>query len=51
VTPGGDEVELRISTMADRFGEKLVMRVFSREVLVRDFSELGFSSDDWTAGS
>jgi general secretion pathway protein E len=47
VTPDGEEVELRISTMPTAFGEKLVMRVFSREVLVRDFSELGFSSDDW----
>jgi len=47
VTPEGDEVELRISTMPTAFGEKLVMRIFSREVLVRDFSELGFSNDDW----
>jgi general secretion pathway protein E len=47
VTPEGDEVELRISTMPTAFGEKLVMRIFSREVLVRDFSELGFSTDDW----
>jgi general secretion pathway protein E len=47
VTPDGDEVELRISTMPTAFGEKLVMRVFSREVLIRDFSELGFSNDDW----
>ncbi len=47
VTPEGDEVELRISTMPTAFGEKLVMRIFSREVLVRDFSELGFSNEDW----
>jgi general secretion pathway protein E len=47
VTPEGDEVELRISTMPTAFGEKLVMRIFSREVLVRDFSDLGFSRDDW----
>ena len=47
VTPEGEEVELRISTMPTAFGEKLVMRIFSREVLVRDFSELGFSNDDW----
>jgi general secretion pathway protein E len=47
VTPDGDEVELRISTMPTAFGEKLVMRIFSREVLVRDFSDLGFSGDDW----
>jgi len=47
VTPEGDEVELRISTMPTAFGEKLVMRIFSPDVLVRDFSELGFSSGDW----
>ena len=28
------------------FGEKLVMRIFDPEVLVRDFSELGFSEED-----
>jgi general secretion pathway protein E len=47
VKPDGDEVELRISTMPTAFGEKVVMRIFSREVLVRDFSELGFSNEDW----
>src|SRR5206468_6496109 len=46
VAPGGDEIELRISTMPTAFGEKLVMRIFTPEVLVRDFSELGFTSDD-----
>src|SRR5512143_4156050 len=47
VTPQGSEVELRISTMPTAFGEKLVMRIFTPEVLVRDFTELGFSGDDW----
>ncbi|MDQ6618828.1 MAG: Flp pilus assembly complex ATPase component TadA, partial [Pseudomonadota bacterium] len=42
VAPNGDEIELRISTMPTAFGEKLVMRIFTPEVLVRDFSELGF---------
>jgi general secretion pathway protein E len=46
VTPIGDEVELRISTMPTAFGEKIVMRIFTPEVLVRDFAELGFTSDD-----
>ncbi len=40
------DIELRISTMPTAFGEKLVMRIFDPEVLVRDFSELGFSDDD-----
>ena len=42
----GEEVELRLSTLPTAFGEKLVMRIFDPEVLVRDFSELGFSSED-----
>jgi general secretion pathway protein E len=45
-TPDSDEVELRLSTMPTAFGEKLVMRVFNPDVLVKDFKELGFSEDD-----
>jgi len=45
-TPDGNEVELRLSTMPTAFGEKLVMRIFDPEVLVRDFSELGFTEED-----
>ena len=45
-TPEGMEVELRLSTLPTAFGEKLVMRIFDPEVLVRDFSQLGFSDDD-----
>ena len=44
----GDEVELRLSTLPTAFGEKLVMRIFDPDVLVRNFSELGFSEDDRT---
>jgi len=40
------DIELRISTLPTAFGEKLVMRIFDPEVLVRDFSELGFSAED-----
>jgi general secretion pathway protein E len=42
----GEDIELRLSTMPTAFGEKLVMRIFDPEVLVRDFKELGFSDDD-----
>jgi general secretion pathway protein E len=42
----GKEVELRLSTMPTAFGEKLVMRIFDPEVLVRSFADLGFSSHD-----
>ena len=50
-TADGQEIELRLSTLPTAFGEKLVMRIFDPEVLVRDFAELGFSDDDkarWT---
>ncbi|HTP60544.1 MAG TPA: GspE/PulE family protein [Burkholderiales bacterium] len=45
-TLGAEEVELRISSLPTAFGEKLVMRIFDPEVLVRDFKELGFSEED-----
>jgi general secretion pathway protein E len=45
-TADGQEIELRLSTLPTAFGEKLVMRIFDPEVLVRDFAELGFSDDD-----
>jgi general secretion pathway protein E len=41
-TPGGQEVELRLSTMPTAFGEKLVMRIFDPEVLIMDYTDLGF---------
>jgi general secretion pathway protein E len=46
ITPDNDEVELRLSTMPTAFGEKLVMRIFNPEVLVKDYRELGFSESD-----
>jgi general secretion pathway protein E len=42
----GDEIELRLSTMPTAFGEKLVMRIFNPDVLMKDFIELGFSKQD-----
>jgi general secretion pathway protein E len=45
-TPEGQEIELRLSTLPTAFGEKLVMRIFDPDVLVRDFRELGFTDDD-----
>lgn len=50
-TPAGQEVELRLSTLPTAFGEKLVMRVFDPQVLVRNFADLGFGKEDhrrWT---
>jgi general secretion pathway protein E len=46
VSPDGKEIELRISTMPTAFGEKVVMRIFTPEVLIRDFAELGFAGED-----
>ncbi|MEC5388158.1 GspE/PulE family protein [Uliginosibacterium sp. H3] len=45
-TPQGAEVELRLSTLPTAFGEKLVMRIFDPEVLVRSFAEMGFTEED-----
>ena len=45
-TADGAEIELRLSTLPTAFGEKLVMRIFDPEVLVRDFKDLGFSDED-----
>ena len=45
-TADGRDIELRLSSLPTAFGEKLVMRIFDPEVLVRDFAELGFSEDD-----
>src|SRR5580765_6441214 len=45
-TPEAGDIELRISSLPTAFGEKLVMRIFDPEVLVRDFRELGFSDED-----
>ncbi len=44
-TPKGIETELRLSTLPTAFGEKLVMRIFDPEVLVRSFQQLGFDED------
>jgi general secretion pathway protein E len=41
------EIELRLSTLPTVFGEKLVMRIFDPEVLVRGFNELGLVGADF----
>lgn len=41
------EIELRLSTLPTVFGEKLVMRIFDPEVLVRGFKELGLVGADF----
>ncbi len=44
--PGGDEVEMRLSTLPTAFGEKMVMRIFDPETTVKDLDALGFSQHD-----
>jgi len=44
--PGGDEVEMRISTLPTAFGEKMVMRIFDPDNTVKDLDELGFTPHD-----
>jgi len=51
-SPDGSEIELRLSSMPTAFGEKLVLRIFDPEVLVKDFTALGFEkkeSEIWNA--
>lgn len=45
-TPTGGEVEMRLSTMPTTFGEKLVLRIFDPEMLMKSFVDLGFSKHD-----
>ncbi len=42
----GKEIELRVSTLPTAFGEKVVMRIFDPDVLLRDLSGLGFYEDE-----
>ncbi len=45
-TPNGNEVEMRLSTMPTAFGEKLVLRIFDPDMLMKDYVDLGFSDYD-----
>lgn len=45
-TPEGSEVEMRLSSMPTAFGEKLVLRIFDPDVLVKNFAALGFEKKE-----
>ena len=45
---GGREVELRLSSMPTAFGEKIVMRIFDPDIVVKEFRQLGFTPDEET---
>jgi general secretion pathway protein E len=50
-SPGGREVEMRLSTMPTAFGEKCVMRIFDPDTALKSVEALGFSADEsaaWT---
>ncbi|MGB5324865.1 MAG: GspE/PulE family protein [Pseudomonadales bacterium] len=47
MSPEGNEVELRLATMPTAFGEKLVMRIFDPDVLLRSFEDLGLVDADY----
>ena len=47
-TLGGNEIELRLSTLPTTFGEKLVIRIFDPNLLTQDFHSLGLDGDELT---
>ncbi len=42
-SPGGREVEMRLSSMPTAFGEKCVMRIFDPDTALKPFDQLGFN--------
>ncbi len=45
-SPGGREVEMRLSTMPTAFGEKCVMRIFDPDAAFKSIEQLGFSPEE-----
>ncbi len=45
-TRDGREIELRVSTLPVAFGEKIVMRIFDPDVMLKDLDGLGFYDDE-----
>ncbi len=43
----GHEVELRLSTLPTAFGEKMVMRIFDPDILLKSFADLGLGDEDF----
>ncbi|MBW0149523.1 GspE/PulE family protein [Marinobacter arenosus] len=44
--PDNREVELRLATLPTAFGEKMVMRIFDPDVLLKSYEQLGFGKED-----
>src|SRR5690606_13014833 len=47
VGAAGAEAELRLSTLRTAFGEKMVMRVFDPDVLLRSVKQVGLENEDY----
>jgi general secretion pathway protein E len=47
-SPGGREVEMRLSTMPTAFGEKCVMRLVDPDTALKSIDQLGFSTEEAT---
>ena len=45
-SPGGREVEMRLSTMPTAFGEKCVMRIFDPDTAFKPIAQLGFDAGE-----
>lgn len=48
-SPGGREVEMRLSTMPTAFGEKVVMRIFDPDTAFKPIEQLGFDAGEASA--
>ena len=46
-TQDAHEVELRLSTLPTAHGEKMVMRIFDPDILLKTFTELGLANEDY----
>ena len=46
-TQDAHEIELRLSTLPTAHGEKMVMRIFDPDILLKSFAELGLANADY----
>lgn len=46
-TQQAHEIELRLSTLPTAFGEKMVMRIFDPDILLKTFAQLGLANEDF----
>src|SRR5690606_36802696 len=45
-SPQGNEIKLRLSTLPTVIVEKMVMRIFDPDMLLRSIDQLGFSAEE-----